>query len=900
MDEVHRVPGLGSPGPSASESRFGPLMAAKTSVPPAHPGIVARPRLWARLDALAQSSVLVMTAPTGSGKSQLVASWVRERDWPTAWLSLESSDRDPYRFWTGIILALRRIFDDEGPAALSTLEPAPSQDHALTVLPALVLDALSEVGQPILIVLDDVHEIDGGPAADALAYFLLHLPPHVRVLLCGVFLPALPKARLRSEGRLTSVDSAELGFTADEAESLLQHTGLNLTREQTADLVRRTEGWSAGLRLAALSAPRQAAPRTPTLVSVETDEYLVAEVLSGLPEHIRTFLLKTCVCERLTGPLADALTGNTDGVATLTWLAERNVFTERLSDGQWFRYHSLFVAMLQRQRDVVATEALTLLHDRAANWLARHGMPVEAFAHACHGSSPDLARDILHSAWLTLYLRGEQQTLRDMVDRALAAADDASAPALLRIRRVASLASDEPGSDVTLTRFSDIAESEDDLAALVLSLEHGRARGDLPAVRIAAARLLDQRSGGPGDGESYSDLAALALYELGVVEYWNDDRFNAGTHLRGALKAARERELTFISVACLSQLVGVMTAEDRLHDAQAMAAEAMAIASSHGWEQTAVVADLWHALGWIHYLRDDLEAADQFLDLADDAVRCDDTAVRAAARLVRGLVLSQRGQKRAALNILRGVEKDLENLDASFVFVDYVSAEVARLHTVLGQAAMARALLGPRRRAGESLHLAVARAELLLSDGLPEAAMQVLSEALVDGVGFLDQRIQAKALLSILELQHRGMRSAIPTFRGAVELAAPEGMLQPLLQFGARVDRLLEAVLRDGSCDAAFVRDVRRHVAAQASDRTHVTTFAGDAIKATAGLDEPLTPREEEILARLAGRETLPELAADLYLSINTVKVHLRSLYRKMQVHSRRDAVAKAESLGLL
>jgi LuxR family maltose regulon positive regulatory protein len=871
------------------------LLRAKTSVPDLHAGAVARPRLWELLDTAVDRPVTVVTAPTGSGKTQLLASWARQTSRRVAWLNLDSSDGDPHRFWTAFLHALQSVVQPPPGSALATMEPAPDGDHSLAVLPALVVDALSDVGADVVVVLDDVHEIDGSPTVDALSYLLLHLPPGVHLVLNGTYLPGIPRARLRLEGRLTTLPGPALAFTAAEARDMLERAGLTPNDQVVNDLVSRTEGWSAGLRLAALAGTEavgaQDAPFLLSAGGAEVNEYLVAEVLGNLPEDTRDFLLSTCICDRLTGALADAITGRDDGLVTLQWLADHNVFTVRQSvDGDWFRYHAMFADMLRKQS---GRTARAVLHERASAWFSDQGLWLEAVQHAHDSGSPGLARRTLETSWFSLYLSGQLVTLRELLHRVLGTPDGAEDVELIRARKVLALALGEPGSDLGPPEAGDRELSRGDgLASLVLALEQGRARGDLPLVRSAAALLLDDRTDGPGRAESTNDLAALALYELGVTEYWNAQRQPAEEHLRQALAAAREGERSYVELGCLSQLVGVLTAQDRLDDALAAAATGTALAASRGWEQSGAVADLWHALGWIHYLRDDRDAADQYLDLADEAVRQDDAAVRASIRLVRGLVHAQRGQKRRALEQIQAAEREISELRDRYVFVDYVRAELARLNLALGRAAPARRVLGTERADGESVHLGVARAELLLSDGRPDAAIDMLRAALADGGGWLDQRIQATVLLAIVEAQQRGLRSGLPHFADAVAMAAPERMIQPLLQFGSRVDRMLDALERRGSREAGFIAVVRAHVEANVSS-AHLT-------RPDAELEEQLTAREEEILARLDSMTTLPEVAAELFVSVNTVKAHLRSLYRKLGVHGRREAVAKAESLGLL
>jgi LuxR family maltose regulon positive regulatory protein len=876
--------------PSMSQS----LLLAKTSVPQPHAGLVERPRLYAVLDAAVQLPVTSLTAPAGSGKTQLLASWAEHSELRVGWLTLDRMDADPLRFWTALLVALRRVVEPSEDSLLATLSPAPGTGYPASVLPALVVDALAELDEPVVIVLDDVNAIEGSPAAEGLSFLMLHLPASTRLVLSGAYLPGLPRSRLRLEGKLTSVSSRALAFNSAEAQVMLERSGITAAPEFVAELTERTEGWSAGLRLAALTGAEEGVVGDRAVLaaaSAEASEYLVSEVLRHLPPEVQKFLLHTCVCERISGPLGDALTQRSDGSAVLRWLAEHNVFTVSLAEGgEWYRYHAMFATMLRERLSSPDLPAVETLNRRAAQWFADAGLPVESFDHAVRGQAWDLARETVLSSWLSMYLDGELLTLRDMLVQLPAEVGD-TADAVSQVRRLVSLAIGDQGLTVAVPPTT--AGPGGSVPDLVLAMEQARSRGNLDDVRAAATALL-AAAADPGYPQgAATDLRALSLYELGVTEYWAGERTEAEEHLRDALAAARSGDRGYVELGCISQLVGVLTAQDRLDDALVVASEGSELARSRGWEQTAAAAELWHALGWVHYLRDQLDESDHFLDLSDEAVRTDDAAVRATIRLVRALVLSQRGQKRRALGQLKDAVRSIEQLRERHVFVDYVDAEIARLSLTLGRVSATRSALADEAKAGESVHLSVARAELLVSDSQPRAAWELLTKAVQQGEGWLNQRIQAHVLLAVLQAQELGSRSGLAVLAEAVDMAAPERMIQPMLQFGPRVDRMLEVLERRQTPHRDFITEVRSHIASSLTAAHHMRPR-------DSGLEEPLTAREVEVLLRLDSMATLPEIAAELYVSLNTVKAHLRSLYQKLQVHGRREAVGRAEELGLL
>ncbi|SFL79672.1 LuxR C-terminal-related transcriptional regulator [Geodermatophilus ruber] len=910
----------------ASGFAVSPMLLGKVSLPQLPRGVVDRPRLFRRLTEAARCSVTVVTGPTGCGKTQLLASWLRSSAAPGApgWVTLDRTDRDPVRFWSALLAAARSAAAPPEGSLLSSLAPAPQSETPPDLLPALVAEAFAGLEPTTVLVLDDVHWLEGSPVASGLSYLMLHLPPSVRLVLSGLYLPELPTQRLRLEGRLEVVHAQDLAFTAEETAEMLRHSGITVSDEAARILRDRTEGWSAGLRLAALSLADGGSAEQ-TLVEfngehADVADYLVEEVFDRLPADTQDFLLRTSICDRLTGDLASALTGRANGRETLLGLARRNVFTTPTTSRQdWFRYHAMFADLLRSRFDRLGAPTRSHLHVTASRWFLDQGMPVDAFEHAVHAEDWDLAEEVLLSAWLSLYLDGQLVTLQDLIRRLPDHVVRCSGQIAL-VRIATGLALGDSGfvgtGDAALAGagVDDSSETPNATAAsvpavsapgddggtagipeLVVGLERARLSGDLAAVTSAAGGLMHAAEHGAGSPRHANDLRALALQELGTTEYWAGRRAEAEDHLREALAAARANERGYVELGCLSQLIGVLTAQDRLGDALTASEEAVELARIRGWEQSGAAAELWHALGWIHYVRGELDDADQYLDLAEDAVRRQDAAVGAVILLVRGLVTGLRGRKREALATLEAAERTMQRLHVPYVFGGYITGERARLSLAIGQTAVTRRLLaGSPPDAYGSIHLALAHAELLLSDGRPDAAMDLLEKAVAVGEGFLDQRLQAGVLLSLLRAQHVGSVAAVQTMAEVVAMAEPEEMVQPFLQFGARVDRLLEALDRQRGPQRRFVQRLRKCLAG------HVSPWVPLAEPGRGALPEPPTERELEVLRCLDSLLTLPEISSGLFVSVNTVKAHLRSLYRKLGVNGRREAVARARELGLV
>jgi LuxR family maltose regulon positive regulatory protein len=797
-------------------------------------------------------------------------------------LTLDRTDGDPLRFWNAVLSAIRRTVSPSGTSRLSTLSPVPEVGYSSSVLPALVVDALTELADSLVLVIDDVHTIAGSPAVEGLTFLMLHLPPGVRLVLAGIYLPELPRARMRLEGRLTSITGSTLAFSPDEARLLLERAGVRANAQTVDEVMRQTEGWAAGLRIGALTYAdigvdgEQQLPR----VHAEASEYLTAEVLRRVPEDVQRFLLHTCVCDRICGSLADALTGDSNGSAVLRWLSDHNVFTMPLAGpGEWYRYHGLFAEMLRSQMRAPDLPDVASLHRRAAEWFAAEGLAIEAFEHAVEAGAWDLALDMVVTSWLSMCLDGELHALEDMLDRL--PAETVEAGPLARVREMVSLALGRGGG-----AFDPSAPtSTDSVADLVFAMEIGRIRADVDMVSDAATILIGASS--PALHEATADLRTLALTDLGIAEFWAAQQEHAVSHLNAALQAARSGGRDYVELGCTGVLVTVLTAEDRLSAALEIADQGAELARRRGWEQTAAAATLWQAMGWVHYLRDELAEADSYLDLADEGVRHDDNAVLATICAVRSMVLSQRGLKQRALQAIEDGRRAAGRLNSRHVLSDYFDAELARLSLAVGRVKACRRLLQGEPDPTGPIHLSVARAELLLFEERHRVAWELMTNAVQEGTGNLGQRILGQTLLAVLEASEVGTHAGLDVLAAAVEMAAPERLIAPLLQFGSRIEKMLGVLGRRQPVEQEFIVEVLSHIAASRA-------------QGPGPVVHNLTARETDILTRLDGFASLPEIAADLFVSLNTVKTHLRSLYRKLDVHGRREAVARAEELGLL
>jgi len=398
-----------------------PLLQTKLYIPPVRPELVSRPRLIEQLNKGLHRKLTLISAPAGFGKTTVVSDWIRQSEIPVAWLSLDDGDNDPVQFLTYFIATLEQIDNTIGQTGQGMLQsPQPPPPEALITA---LINEIAAVPSQFVLVLDDYHLIEAQAIHDALTFLLEHLPPRMHLIIAAREDPPLSLARLRARGQLTELRATDLRFTsAEAAEFLIQVMDLNLSAEDIAALETRTEGWIAGLQLAAIS--MQGRADTASLVQSFTGshrhvlDYLVEEVLEQQSESVQAFLLHTSILDRLTGTLCDAVTGQDNGRATLEILDRANLFIVPLDDERrWYRYHHLFGDLLRQRLRQTQSEQVPTLHNKASEWYEQKGFVDEAIDHALRGECFERAVHLIEAHVDTIWQRGEHAKLRRWLDR---------------------------------------------------------------------------------------------------------------------------------------------------------------------------------------------------------------------------------------------------------------------------------------------------------------------------------------------------------------------------------------------------------------------------------------------------------------------------------------------------
>ncbi|MFI0418780.1 LuxR C-terminal-related transcriptional regulator [Spongiactinospora sp. 9N601] len=861
------------------------LMLSKIG-PPLNPSpVVARPRLFHELDDAVGGSVCTVVAPAGWGKTVLLGSWVERRaaDRPIGWLSVGPEENDAAPFWNYLLAALRAAVDEDTCPPLFSLSAPRGRGADGRVFVALLVNALSTLPVPVVLVLDDVHELHAPDVLDQLGFLLRHAPAQLRVVLAGRFGPQAALAEVRGTGRFREIGAAALAFTAEEAGELLAGAGLDLDADRISTLNERAEGWAAGLRMAALSA--RAAPDPDEQVAgfgpdaPFVADYLLSEVLLRQPPVVQDFLRRISVCRTVDAALAAHLTGADDAGRLLADLHRRNLFITAVTpDRAWFRLHPIFAGFLRGRLERSDPGEARRLHQAAGDWLGRHGHHRDAFWHAADAGDWARAAHWFDRLWLPLYLGGDHSALAGMVARF----PDDDGPGGTDRRAVRALLHLATGDLANAVRGLPAETSGPSVPLELVRLHRARLAGDVRAARDAAAALL-------AAPDPPVELQALVFLHLGAAELWAENRPAARRRLEEALALARGSGRQYIMLGCLSQLAAVAGGQNRPAEAANIARTGLDLAERRGWTHTAEAAMAWHVLGWSHYLWGDLDAADQYLDRAEDAARRGGAAEQATIRCDQALVQAARGDVGGALAALQEARDIPAGARSPATFATLIGSELIRLRCASGQPdAAARLLAEVAAPDPWPLPLLLAKAELRLAQGDPLGALDTLRPALSGAAdGFLEERIQAFLLAALASARLGRSATAGTLLAQAVRLGRRERFVQPFIR--VPVAALLAAHREPDTDLDEYLETVR------AATRT-----GAEPVAARSGPRPELSAREVEVLRLLPGVLTVPEIAAELYISVNTVKAHLKSIYRKLGAPNRRTAVRAAQSMGLL
>jgi LuxR family transcriptional regulator, maltose regulon positive regulatory protein len=871
-------------GDAARRRALKSILASKLTPPKLPQGYVPRARLEKLLTTGVERPVTLVSAHAGTGKSVLLASWARTRD-DVAWLTLDRDDNWSPQFWGGMELALERI---------GALRQGSKADHPFVRL----TERLDGRTEPVVLVLTDVHELESPIVLRELEALLANPPRPLHLVVSTRADPHLGLHRQRLNGDLAEIRAADLAFTLEECGELL--AAQDLSPEQIELLHSRTEGWAAGLRLAALSLERQVDPSS-FIEHFAGDEravsdYLLREILERQTDRRREFLLRTCIAESLTDDLAQLLSGHPGAGRILAELESENFLVSSCEErGGVYRYHALLRDFLRAEVGRVRQGELATLHKRCARWHWSHDEPLTAFAHALEGRDWELADELATEAWHLVVFGGTDRMRASL----LAVPEDAleGHPGLaIRVGAARFQSGDRPEAErqFALARSKLDALPDDrrqPLDALCITFDMTRARldGDFERVRECANELLAAPAGGRfGIVERTRAQRAIALSSLGSAAVAFGEHADAELYLQEGFGLAAEASLDRTVLHCLSQLALLECARGRLRRAAEIAGEAIEFADRRGWLDAMHGIGAHLALGWSSYQWDDLASASRYLERAESVARTwGDRPGKVGAAVLQALVLAAESPEGAGkgLRLLRAVRSELRGWSPPSYLTAWLATAESRLLAARGDFNEALESLNGSTEDG------LVRARLLLAQGEPaEALLELEANAELVAADGVPVQVEAHVLEAVARHGLHELVGADLEFRTALSLAAPNSYRRAFVDGGPPVRTMLVEQIRHGTDQRSFVAEL---IAA-------LERRAGSVDITKPQLLEPLSGRERAVLRYLPTLMSNAEIASELFLSVNTVKTHLKSIYRKLGTARRRDAVERARRLELL
>jgi len=861
--------------------------------------LIARGDLLATLDRAAEKKVTIISAPAGSGKTSLLRAWAgrpgqRHR---FAVLQVQRDQQDAQQFWLALLSAVRHASG----AVSGAGPPAATPEFNGRAMVDRVLSELEDQRGRVVLVIDDLHELHSPEALAQLTRLLTSLPPHARAILSTRRDLRLRLHQLRLAGELAEIRAEDLRFSERETRALLDASGITLSEAGATLLHQRTEGWAAGLRLAAISLAGHPDPDQFMAEFSGSErtvaEYLVAEMLERQPDDVQSLLLRTSPLDMVNGELADLLTGRPGSERILLDLEDANAFVVSLDpERTWFRYHHLFADLLRLELRRRLPDQVPVLHRRAAEWFGRHGQVAEAIRHTqAAGDWPAAAR-LLADYSFRLSMDGQGQTVGALL-RAFPRGADYPELALIRAGRslVRGRLDDTAAHLAVAEAYAETASPDRQrrlrvaIASLQLSL--AARRGDLADV-TEQARFLDSPVTGQSDEDISlgGDLRAVALMNLGTVEA-SVGLPDAERHLLEGAVLAREIGRPYLEVRCLVQL-GFASRIRPFATTRRRCREAIALAERYGWGAEWFLAPALVTLAGTMVWTGEFDEAERWLKRTAQVLQTDTGPdIGLLVGMVSGMLQAGRGRHHEALSEFSAAERLGSQLAGSHALASQVTGWLAATQARLGMLAEARATIGAladeRASSGEVRN---ACAVILLADGDPAGALGVLHDVL-DGtapvIGYVSV-VEAQLLAALAHRELGDQHAANQAAERALALAEPDRLVLPFAMTGSR--DLLEALLRHKTAHAALLADIL--------DVLHGSSVTP--AEHPAPLAEELSPGELRVLRYLPTNLSRPEIAAQLSVSLNTVGTHLRRIYAKLGVDDRSAAVQRARELRLL
>jgi LuxR family maltose regulon positive regulatory protein len=929
------------------------LLRTKLFVPRAHPDLVARPRLIDELDAGLRCKLTQISAPAGFGKTTLLSTWVARQSVPVAWVSLDVRDNEPRRFWAYVIAALQTVWPEVGKRAFAMVQ-APQPPAMEGVVTELLNDVAEVTGEAVL-VLDDYHAITEPAIHKVVGFFLDHCPRSLHLMVASRTQPPLPLPLLRARRQLTEIKVDHLRFTAPETDTFFNRTmGLALSEDEVAALETLTEGWAAGLQLAALSM-QEAGDAAGFLSSFSGShryvfDYLAQEVLNHQVPARRAFLLRTAILERMCGSLSEAVTDQPAGQTTLAELERNNLFVVPLDqDRHWYRYHHLFRDfLLARLHEESAPSDVAELHRKAGRWHADRAALPEAIHHALAAEDFERARGLIVDAVMSMYESSDLRTLLDWVGRlppsmvdgdaylsmaaawaSLATGDsDNVEPRLRSVERLLDVQAD--GSSATFEVSADVRGALGEISCIRSTLAFNRMDldGAQHLSRQADAYLAPDVE--TGVFNTRLALRSIVAFNLALTYEFSGDTRAAVVTFETAIKLLREDENLHLLPMAISHLAQLQVVQGQLRAARKT--YELAFDAAQEGPVSPLTGIAYTGLGTLLYERDDLEQAATYLargiELGKPWFHWE-IILEGYTGLAR--IALARGDAAKAMAQLDDLESQARRMELGWALpsvMAYRALFQARSGDVEAAATWAESFSLPEEGhipyTSEGYSLILAR--IFQLQGQWARAQHLLERLIATSRtgGRSGAVLRALALQAVVQAEQGEQAAALTTLTRALALAEPEGYVRTFVDLGAPMQALLHEMPAMPETTsrllAAFetagvplpesdipATSPRRDAEGLAASREPVAQRAAQQ-RGSEPLSEPLieapiealTNRELDVLALMAEGLTNQEIADRLFISVNTVKTHAKNLYVKLDVRNRAQAARRASDLDLV
>jgi len=879
-----------------------PLLATKMYLPRLRPNMVSRPRLIERLSVGLHRKLTLISAPAGFGKTTLVSEWVQGIERPAAWLSLDEEENDSLRFLAYLVAALQTIAPRLGKGVLGILQ-SPQPPPLASILTTL-LNELTTFPDQIVLVLDDYHLIESQAVDQALTFLVEHLPPQMHLVIVTRSDPHLPLARLRARDHVTELRAAGLRFTASESAAFLnQMMGLTLSAEDIAALERRTEGWIAGLQLAALSLQGQ--EDATSLIASFTGshhfvlDYLMEEVLGQQDAGVQTFLLHTSILDRMSGPLCDAvvLDSTTPGQATLEDLERANLFLIPLdNERRWYRYHHLFADLLRLRlpqsissSPVLAQSQVNDLHVRASSWYEDQGLTMEAFHHATAANDVERAERLMEGNGFPRHFPGAVTTVLNWLDSLPKTVLDARPSLWVRYATLLLVSAETTGVEEKL-QAAEAALQGTNLDARTRDLigQIAAARATLALTPYQPETVLAQSR------RALEYLApenlfsrATAQWTLGVAYQLQGDRAAARGAYTEVIENSQASEDIFTTILATMCLGMIQEADNQLHLAVQTYQRVLQLA---GDQPLSHLCEAHLGLARVLYEWNDLEAAEQHrrqsLHLSRQCGQAVEYSIACGVFLAR-LCLT-RGEVSDAAALLAQARQSAQQHNVVARMPEITAAQVL---TFLRQGSLSAAA-----HLAQAHQLPLSQARVHLAQGDPSTALAVLARQreLVQAKGWKDEQLKVMVLQAIVARAHGEKDQAVLLLIDALAMAEPAGFIRLFLDEGLPMASLLSEALALGRMPDYLRKLLTAYEAEQQQSENRLSPPPAQPLL------EPLSERELEVLRLVAAGLSNQEISERLFLVLGTVKGHTHKIFGKLGAQRRTEAIARARELGLL